>query len=169
MATVTSEKPRRGAPPMEKDPVAIEKFCNLVAEGVAARDACGQCGFSQPTLWKWIAQDEEFAKQYAHAKELCAHLFADETRPISEEKNDGTMEPSEFNARQRLRFDQRKWHASKLAPKIYGDKVAIGGADDLPPIKTINREMSPQEAYALMLVGQAKLGDAAPDDGSELV
>jgi hypothetical protein len=24
----------------------------------------------------------------------------------------------------------------KLKPKVYGDKVAIGGADDLPPIKT---------------------------------
>ena len=38
-------------------------------------------------------------------------------------------------ARSRLRVDARKWLAAKLAPKKYGEKIAVGGADDLPPIK----------------------------------
>lgn len=34
----------------------------------------------------------------------------------------------------RLKADNRKWLLSKLAPKKYGDKLQLGGADDLPPI-----------------------------------
>ena len=32
-----------------------------------------------------------------------------------------------------------------MAPKKYGDKVAIGGADDLGPVQTVNREMTDAE------------------------
>ena len=38
-------------------------------------------------------------------------------------------------ARNRLRVDARKWVAAKLKPRKYGDKVAVGGADDLPPVR----------------------------------
>lgn len=38
-------------------------------------------------------------------------------------------------ARNRLRIDTRKWIMSKMAPKKYSDKIAIGGASDLPPIQ----------------------------------
>ena len=42
---------------------------------------------------------------------------------------------AEFAARSRLRVDTRKWLLSKLAPKKYGDKLAVGGDDDAPPIR----------------------------------
>ncbi len=32
--------------------------------------------------------------------------------------------------------DARKWVASKLKPRRYGDKLGIGGAEGLPAIKT---------------------------------
>jgi hypothetical protein len=32
-----------------------------------------------------------------------------------------------FVARQRLRIDARKWFASKVAPKKYGDKLEVEG------------------------------------------
>jgi hypothetical protein len=38
-------------------------------------------------------------------------------------------------ARSKLRVDSRKWIASRILPKKYGDKLALGGADDLGPVK----------------------------------
>lgn len=47
--------------------------------------------------------------------------------------------------RSKLRVDTRKWLASKMAPKKYGDKVAIGGADDLGPVQTVTKKMTDAE------------------------
>jgi hypothetical protein len=35
-----------------------------------------------------------------------------------------------------MRIDARKWMAGKMRPKKYGDKIQVGGADDLPPVRT---------------------------------
>ena len=35
--------------------------------------------------------------------------------------------------------------ASKKAPRKYGDKVAIGGADDLGPVQTVTKDMTDAE------------------------
>ena len=42
-------------------------------------------------------------------------------------------------------MEARKWLASKMAPKKYGDKMAIGGADDLGPVQTVTKEMTDAE------------------------
>ena len=36
----------------------------------------------------------------------------------------------------RVKIDAYKWRAARLAPKRYGDKLALTGADDAPPIQT---------------------------------
>lgn len=54
--------------------------------------------------------------------------------------------------RARLQIDARKWLAGKMSPKKYGDKVAVGGADDLPPVKhAVDVILSPSEAYLRMI------------------
>lgn len=35
----------------------------------------------------------------------------------------------------RLKVDTLKWKLGKMNPKKYGDKIAVGGADDMPAIK----------------------------------
>jgi len=40
-------------------------------------------------------------------------------------------------ARDRLRCETRKWMLSKALPKVYGDKLAIGGDADADPVKHI--------------------------------
>jgi len=42
---------------------------------------------------------------------------------------------NEVLQRSRLRVDTRKWIMSKILPKRYGDKLAVGGADDLGPVQ----------------------------------
>ena len=46
------------------------------------------------------------------------------------------MVTADMVERARLQIDARKWLAGKMAPKKYGEKLALGGADDLPAIKT---------------------------------
>ena len=93
---------------------------------------------SWPTVNKRLASDPEFAARYARAREDQADKIFEECLEIADQY-DQMAEKLEGGTdhinRARLRIDTRKWMAGKLRPKVYGDKVAIGGADDLPPIK----------------------------------
>lgn len=52
----------------------------------------------------------------------------------------------------RLQVDARKWAASKLAPKKYGDKLALGGDEAMPPIQhKVDATLTPGEAYKQIL------------------
>ena len=68
---------------------------------------------------RWLRDKEDFRSQYAHAREEQADFWADEIIEIS----DAPMsEPFEVQ-QAKLRSDNRKWIASKLKPKKYGDRV----------------------------------------------
>ena len=92
---------------------------------------------------KWLAADAELAAQYARAKESQADYLVDEMLEISDE---ATIYNSDTQ-RNRLRVDTRKWIASKLKPKNYGDKVEHSGPGGGPiPIATIPLDISAEEA-----------------------
>ena len=57
---------------------------------------------------------------------------------------------NEVLQRSRLRVDTRKWIMSKILPKRYGDKLAVGGADDLGPVQLSwkSRSTTPPETKA---------------------
>lgn len=87
---------------------------------------------SLPTFYKWLASSEDFAKQYARAKEMQAEFLAEEMLEIADDSSEdllgvdehgNRMENREFINRSRLRVDTRKWIASKLLPRKYGDKL----------------------------------------------
>ena len=97
------------------------------------------------TVMTWLATKEEFQQQYARAKEEQADTLADEILHIADtpqpglktetsEKGTKTIEGDMIEHR-RLQVDARKWIASKLKPKKYGDKLAVGGDSDAPPIR----------------------------------
>jgi len=58
-----------------------------------------------------------FANQYARAREAQTEALAEQIIPIAD---DATEEDAQVA---RLRVDVRKWIASKILPKKYGDKV----------------------------------------------
>lgn len=83
------------------------------------------------TINLWRSQFPAFSAQYALAKLKQADLLAEEIIEIADDsRGDITINEqgeevinSEFVARSRLRIDTRKWLASKLLPKQYGDKT----------------------------------------------
>lgn len=93
------------------------------------------------TVLGWLRINEAFQKQYARAKEEQADFLAEEIIEIADDSSQdtiqaefGPMENKEWVNRSRLRVDARKWVASKLKPKKYGDKVDVTSGDK--PIET---------------------------------
>jgi len=105
-----------------------------ISNGRALRNVLKDEGMpSSRTFDKWLEEDEEKVKRYVRACEKRAdHIFeeiieiADDSSRDTIINKDGleTMN-SEFVQRSRLRVDARKWIASKLNPKKYGDKTSI--------------------------------------------
>ena len=67
------------------------------------------------TIFQWIKENKDFSDQYARAKMHQMEVLMDEILEIAD--RDGDVN------RDRLAIDTRKWLASKLMPKIYGNKM----------------------------------------------
>ena len=116
-------------------------ICERISEGESLRTICSDSDMpDKTTVLRWLGDDvrEEFRIQYARARELQADFYADSIISIADDGLNDSYVDDEGNkrtdqdviARSRLRVDARKWYASKLAPKKYGDKVQteISGA-----------------------------------------
>lgn len=95
---------------------------------------------SAATIYMWLRAHKEFVEQYEICQQDRAHGLAEESMEIADDGRNDWMErqsSSEKGAgvntgwvlngehvqRSRLRIDTRKWYASKLAPKKYGEKI----------------------------------------------
>jgi hypothetical protein len=132
-----------GRPTDYNDAIATV-ICDRIAEGESLRKICLDDGIpDKATVFRWLAAHEAFRDQYAHAREAQADKMAEEILDIADDGRNDTYTDDEGEvrtdhdviARSRLRVDARKWLVSKMAPKKYGDKVAIGGSDDMPPVQ----------------------------------
>ncbi len=134
-----AKKPQEARPPgrptMYSDALAAE-ICRLMAEeGLSVRKLCELPGMpSRITIINWLADDRhtEFLNQYTRAREALADYHAEATVDIADEadvvvRHDGEDVTLDLSAtavaRNRLRMDARKWYASKLAPKKYGERI----------------------------------------------
>ena len=101
---------------------------------------------SRQTVHEWMAQNPIFLSKCARAREEQADYIVEDCIAIEDGTLAGTINP----AAARAVLSSKQWRASKLAPKKYGDKLAIGGADDLPPVKQ-DINLTPAEAYRQIL------------------
>lgn len=74
---------------------------------------------AESTVRLWVIKDYEgFAAQYARAREEQAEHFAEDLIGIA----DDMSIPSD---QKRIMVDARKWTASKVLPKRYGERVEV--------------------------------------------
>lgn len=81
-------------------------------------------------IFSWLHLYPLFKEQYTRAKQNQIESFIDDVIDIADDASNDWMENDNGTIvanhdhinRARLRIDTRKWLASKLAPKIYGDK-----------------------------------------------
>lgn len=149
----------------------FDTICERIADGESLRAICADADMpSQVSVFKWIGNNDDLAKQYARARESQADALFDEILLIADTplvgekrkvKEDGSIEVMEGDMieHRRLQVDARKWMAGKLRPKVYGDRVAIGGAADMDPIKTEDVGGSAKlEAFLNAVAGRADSG-----------
>lgn len=106
--------PNLGGRPTLYTPEMGHKICEAVANGEALQDVCKQPGMpARRTVYYWLRTNDEFSTAYELAREMRADLLADEVVKISD-----TEEP----ARARVQIDARRWAASKLNPRRYGER-----------------------------------------------
>lgn len=113
------------------------RICELIAEGWTLRQIAREVGVETAgAITKWVRDDEDFRQRYARAKEAQADHFADELVEIADDGRNDWVEREmdgqtqrvvdhEHLQRSRLRVDARKWLMSKMAPKKYGDALAV--------------------------------------------
>lgn len=115
----------------EKARAVLDVICAGISLGKSTRSMCIEAGISQRMLWNWLASSAELMEQYLRAKELCVDAYAEEIIEISDDRSQDIhvdekgreVTNREAIARTQLRIDARKWYASRLAPKKYGDKA----------------------------------------------
>jgi hypothetical protein len=117
-------------------------ICEELADGKSLRTVCKADEMpDKRTIFRWLRTNEEFRHQYEKAKAESADCFAEEIIEIADdgindyvEREGGYVYNGEHVQRSRLRVDARKWIASKLKPKKYGDRMTAEhtGADGGP-------------------------------------
>jgi len=140
MATKKAAKPEKPTKP-ERDKDAIcQAVLKGMRDGLSAFKACQEAGVPQSTFNRWVDADAKLAEDYAHAREDLIERMAQEVLELADSDVPETGEgKKDWQAIQKhkLQVDTRKWLLSKLLASVFGDKLALGGADDLPPIKTM--------------------------------
>jgi hypothetical protein len=130
-----------GRPTLYSEALA-DQICARLAEGASLRSICKAKGMPAcSTVFGWLRSDKAFLEQYARAREAQADALFDEILEIADDgrrdyrqTKSGREFDHEHVQRARLRIDTRKWIASKLLPKKYGDKVDLShsGPDGAP-------------------------------------
>lgn len=103
---------------------------------------------SVTTIFRWLMKHEGFRKDYAHAREIQAHIYADQTITIADTATDAALA--------RVQIDARKWHASHTNPKVWGDTQRVD----------INQQITVADAHASVLM---RLADQARANKQQVI
>lgn len=148
-----------------------EKICEELAKGTPLAEICRVEGMpAVRTVSDWKAARPEFAAAFTRARDDGFDAIAAECLEIADDgRNDYMMQvadkgdekaiaildySAEHVQRSKLRIETRLKLLAKWDPRRYGEKLALGGADDLPPIKTMTDEQLAARVAAL----QKKVG-----------
>lgn len=108
-------------------------ICTDVAMGVPIRDAIPKHGANNAAFYLALSLDAN-AERYARAKLIACQAWADETLTLADaeppdvDTQFGSHKDPGWVQWKRLQIDTRKWHLSKLLPKVYGEKLEVAGS-----------------------------------------
>ena len=116
--------------PTDYTPEIGDYLCGEVAGGASVKSLCDRDDMpSRSAFFRWLRVHDEFHDNYTQALAARAHLHAEEIVTIA----DGETEDAAVD-RDRLRVDARKWTASRLLPKTYGDVTTLKGDPEAPVV-----------------------------------
>jgi len=120
--------------PTKFTPELAALICEGITLGYSIRTVCKPDEMPAiSTFYRWLAEYDDFSKQYARACEERTEAMAEDLLDIADngtndymETDDGTVTYNGDSVqRAKLRVDTRKWLMAKMKPKKYGDKMEI--------------------------------------------
>lgn len=165
----TTARPR--GRPSSYTPEIVDRICAELACGKSLRSVCKADDMpGLETIFRWMREKPDFREQYAKAKSESADALVEEMLDIADDGRNDWMEVhdkdgacagykvnGEHVQRSRLRVDVRKWAASKLKPKKYGDSVDLNhGVKPDDPLANILLSV---QGTAFKPVAQVEVGD----------
>ena len=139
----TTEPKPKGRPSIFT-PALADEICTRIAEGNSLRKVCTADDMPDiTTVIAWCREKPAFSQQYDRACADRGDYLAEEALEIADatpetepvKDKDGNIVEMRLHGAyvtwQKNRVDARKWFASKLAPKRFGDKVQteVSGPD----------------------------------------
>lgn len=104
-----------------------EKLVAEIQTGRSLRQVCKDQGMPHlATVLRWVAADADFASRYARARTAQADVLFDRMEAVEEQVSAGEMDSHAA----RVVLDSMRWRASKLAPKVYGDRLDVQVTDN---------------------------------------
>lgn len=131
----TPSKHAGGRPSLYTDELAAEICERLAVEEGGLSEVCKADDMPAPsTVYLWLGKHSQFSEMYARAREALGVYVA----------HKGVKEATGAKDAQlgRLQFDARKWLASKLAQKQFGEKTTLVGGDPEAGDKPIALDVS---------------------------
>lgn len=140
----------------------VALVCRSMREGLNELAACRMHKIDSASIGDFCEQNEELRRMYVTAREELVSHWVKELVDIADNQAPGeivkdgplgvTIETRDMIQHRELRIKTRQWLLAKLRPKQYGDKMQLGGADDLPPIRSkADVTLAPEDAYKQML------------------
>lgn len=139
-----------------------DEICRRVSEGEPLAPICRELEIGVTTWYDWVKARPELSEAIARARLQGFDAIADECLEIADDaRNDWMVRRDEDDKslgyelngehvqRSKLRIETRLKLLAKWDPKRYGEKLALGGADDLPPIKTMTDDQLAARVAAL--------------------
>jgi hypothetical protein len=151
-----------------------ETIYACLSEGKSLLSICEVMGIAYSTARGWERDNPEHAANSTRARELGCHFLAEQCLQIADTPLEGvetTSKPGgiveerrgDMLGHRKLQIDTRMRLIGKWAPKVYGDKLAIGGADDLPPVAVVPLDLSGVPLGELMTAIKARDAAAKSD------
>jgi hypothetical protein len=168
MLISVSDKPRKIAvKPTEFSIELVTHICERMANGETMAQICIPDEMPHPyTVRKWaLSKINGFDVMYAHARELQMHAWVDGimdiadappvmvTQQVAGQANvtETRIDPADAQHR-RNQIDTRKWLASKVLPKIYGEPKS-----QISVVHTDARALSDSELAAIIHAASPQL------------
>lgn len=126
-----------GGRPSKYNQTIAKQICIQLQKGESLRKICSDPSMpTRETVMNWTLDNLEFLSQYTQSREIQMECYLDE---ILEWCDKAIDQPAKAQA-YKIKIDALKWYASKVKPKIYGEKQELkhSGYIDRTPIDYSN-------------------------------
>lgn len=154
--------PKDSYTPAQRDEVAAYVL-NAIADGDTVKRALKALKVSTALWYYWLINDIDLLNAFARARVVQCHTMAESLDDIA---RDAYGQPPEYVAAARLHSENIRFFVSKIAPKLYGDRLDLTtGGERIGVIALPDEALPGIVAHARLLLD----GEAASESESPAV